>query len=714
MTPRSPLLALAGLALGCLALAPAPASAACTPSVISPYVASAVSASANVFNFTTAPAPGVRTMLIVSIMTTEDTGAGPYITVASCSWGAHALTRAKQTLENFGPVGLDLETWTLQDPPDGVTGQVVITFTGGTVYNANAASAIEYGQVAGVGAISDSAGTALANSTTLTTTAANSLIYMAYGMDPCLGVSLDPAYTPLGSTDDPAYQDWEGVATQAAGAAGAYSGANSYTVGTYFTGGLFGNVQQLVELLPACAAVAPTPSPTPSPTALPGACSPYVVSPYVGSDVTASANVFNFTTALSPSANTMLIVTIMTTENSSGGPYNTVGTCTWGAYSLTRARQTLENFGPTGLDLETWCLQDPPAGVTAAVELTFAGGTLFNSNVASAIEYGAVTGLGAISDSAGTAVANSTTLTTTAANSLIYMAYGMDPCVGVSLDPAYAPVGSIFDSYYQDWAGVATQPSRAVGSYPATNSYTVGNYYTQGLFGNMQQLIELLPTCAGFPSPTATPSVTAVVTLTASATPSLMPTGSATASPSPTATASPTASPTASLTATPSPSPTASPTLTASPTATRTATPLQSPTPTPTASRTPFFIVNPMPTLSSTSTPSATATPTAVPWGGNSGDHRLFCAPSLIHGDHVRIGMDMRSLHGGPCKLRVLRNSGRTLCHLWAGVLQGGDTRHYDWDGRAEDGESLASGVYYAAFTDGDGAVFIQKVLIVR
>jgi hypothetical protein len=136
--------------------------------------------------------------------------------------------------------------------------------------------------------------------------------------------------------------------------------------------------------------------------------------------------------------------------------------------------------------------------------------------------------------------------------------------------------------------------------------------------------------------------------------------------------------------------------------------------PTPTASRTPFFIVNPMPTLSSTSTPSATATPTAVPWGGNSGDHRLFCAPSLIHGDHGRIGMDMRSLHGGPCKLRVLRNSGRTLCHLWAGVLQGGDTRHYDWDGRAEDGESLASGVYYAAFTDGDGAVFIQKVLIVR
>jgi hypothetical protein len=113
-------------------------------------------------------------------------------------------------------------------------------------------------------------------------------------------------------------------------------------------------------------------------------------------------------------------------------------------------------------------------------------------------------------------------------------------------------------------------------------------------------------------------------------------------------------------------------------------------------------------------TPSPTASRTPVPWAAGNGDHRLHCGPSAIQGGHGSIGIDARSLSGGICKLRVLRNSGRTLCHLWAGVLAPGGAHHQDWAGTAEDGESLASGVYYVAFTDGDGTVAVHKVLIIR
>ena len=74
----------------------------------------------------------------------------------------------------------------------------------------------------------------------------------------------------------------------------------------------------------------------------------------------------------------------------------------------------------------------------------------------------------------------------------------------------------------------------------------------------------------------------------------------------------------------------------------------------------------------------------------------------------------VRSYSGGECKIKVNRSSGRECKDIWKGQLQAQEERHEDWDTRDEDGEEIASGVYYVVFTDGDGTRQTQKVLIVR
>jgi hypothetical protein len=195
---------------------------------------------------------------------------------------------------------------------------------------------------------------------------------------------------------------------------------------------------------------------------------------------------------------------------------------------------------------------------------------------------------------------------------------------------------------------------------------------------------------------------------------------------SPTLTATPTAM-VASPTATPtSPLATGTPTRTATGTPTRTAT--GTPTRTVTATPTRTATATPSATLANTavpSTPTATptrtstaggpaATATAVPTKVKRDDKRVECFPNYVRGRGQVMKILARSYSGGQCSLKVNRPNGRVLGELWKGYLAPQEIKKQDWDTKDSSGAETPSGVYYVVFTDGDGSIQVQKVLIVR
>jgi hypothetical protein len=74
----------------------------------------------------------------------------------------------------------------------------------------------------------------------------------------------------------------------------------------------------------------------------------------------------------------------------------------------------------------------------------------------------------------------------------------------------------------------------------------------------------------------------------------------------------------------------------------------------------------------------------------------------------------VRSYSGGRCSLKVNRPNGRVLGELWKGYLAPQEIKKQDWDTKDSSGAETPSGVYYVVFTDGDGSIQVQKVLIVR
>lgn len=163
--------------------------------------------------------------------------------------------------------------------------------------------------------------------------------------------------------------------------------------------------------------------------------------------------------------------------------------------------------------------------------------------------------------------------------------------------------------------------------------------------------------------------------------------------------------------ATPSPSsPTHTPTVT--PTATRSATAGPSQTMSPTTT-TLAFSATPSPTV--TATPAGpTAEPTATVTKVKRDDDRVKCHPNHLRGRGQVMKILVRSFSGGQCGIKVNRGNGRVLADLWHGYLAPQEIRQQDWDGSDSQGAETPSGVYYVVFTDGDGSIQVQKVLIVR
>lgn len=213
--------------------------------------------------------------------------------------------------------------------------------------------------------------------------------------------------------------------------------------------------------------------------------------------------------------------------------------------------------------------------------------------------------------------------------------------------------------------------------------------------------------CAGWTAPTAT--ATATPTASSSQTPfvTMTPTATATATPSSSAVLSSTPSATPTPTATPSRTPATTRTATSTATATPSAT-AALPSATASATRTVS------PTATRSWTPGAVPTATAAPTKVHREDRRLDCHPNFVQGHGGKIRVQARSYSGGRCAIKVNRANGRGVCELWRGDLQPQEIRRQDWDTRDSGGGECASGVYYVVFTDGDGGIQVQKVLIAR
>jgi N-acetylneuraminic acid mutarotase len=165
---------------------------------------------------------------------------------------------------------------------------------------------------------------------------------------------------------------------------------------------------------------------------------------------------------------------------------------------------------------------------------------------------------------------------------------------GASSAPASLNNTQIYDPGTNSWSSGATlNTARSFADALTLNvgagqmPIIVGGYNSTA--GTSLASVEANPPGCPSPTPSATPTPTAMATFTPT------PTATASATPTPTATATPTPTATATVTPTPTSTPTASPTST--PTATATATV----TPTPTA------------TATATATPTSTPTPTASP-----------------------------------------------------------------------------------------------------
>jgi hypothetical protein len=126
-----------------------------------------------------------------------------------------------------------------------------------------------------------------------------------------------------------------------------------------------------------------------------------------------------------------------------------------------------------------------------------------------------------------------------------------------------------------------------------------------------------------------------------------------------------------------------------------------------------FGCGGPAPVATRTPSPSATPTARTTPGGGACSDS-LVLRPNLLRGYNAHCLIAFMSCSTGTGKLRIMNMHGRTVNRLWQGGLLALKTDTVDWDGRNEQGEDLASGVYSVVFTDAAGRSLSQKVLIVR
>jgi hypothetical protein len=93
---------------------------------------------------------------------------------------------------------------------------------------------------------------------------------------------------------------------------------------------------------------------------------------------------------------------------------------------------------------------------------------------------------------------------------------------------------------------------------------------------------------------------------------------------------------------------------------------------------------------------------------------RVHCDPNFVRGRGQVMKILVQAYSGGSCRIKVNRANGRVMADLWHGDLKPQETREQDWDCTDSQGDESPSGVYYVVFTEGDGSIQVQKVLIVR
>ncbi len=238
------------------------------------------------------------------------------------------------------------------------------------------------------------------------------------------------------------------------------------------------------------------------------------------------------------------------------------------------------------------------------------------------------------------------------------------------------------------------------------------------------------PTPTPSPSPTFTPTPTNMAASSPTSTPSNTPSSTPTFTPTPTNMAA------SSLTSTPSNTPSSTPTFTpiptntaaSSPTSTPSNTPSSTPTPThtlivigtssetptitqtytisPTSSITPTDTISPTITLTPTISPTLPPTPTFTPCVVFYLDKNRFTPgrESL----KIRVGM----IKEDEFKVTIFTLAGRRVWQTRPGSFNDGYYR-LEWDGRNQEGQDAASGVYFVVL-ESHGRREIRKVLLIK
>lgn len=78
-----------------------------------------------------------------------------------------------------------------------------------------------------------------------------------------------------------------------------------------------------------------------------------------------------------------------------------------------------------------------------------------------------------------------------------------------------------------------------------------------------------------------------------------------------------------------------------------------------------------------------------------------------------QVAITLVSGGGGAGKLRILRRNKSVLQTLWSGSLAPGQKARISWDTVLDSGDPAPGGVYYVAFTDGDKATLLRKMVII-
>jgi flagellar hook assembly protein FlgD len=83
-------------------------------------------------------------------------------------------------------------------------------------------------------------------------------------------------------------------------------------------------------------------------------------------------------------------------------------------------------------------------------------------------------------------------------------------------------------------------------------------------------------------------------------------------------------------------------------------------------------------------------------------------------GATVSFNISVQSASSGGANVALYDSLGQLIRHLWTGSISANSPITLTWDGTADDGSAVASGVYYVVFQEPSGAYLTQKVMIVR